>query len=82
VSESKGFVGFVPSTFANRFYVSVTPTITRITFCDLTPDGNETPHTGMVMATTDALALANLIKQLSDDNRKQHPELYRTVGDP
>jgi hypothetical protein len=71
MSESKEFVGFVPSAFANRFYVSVSPTITRITFCDTTPDGNETPHTGMVMTTTDALTLANLIKQLSDENRKQ-----------
>jgi hypothetical protein len=70
---------FVPALYANRFLVSVNPNITRITFVEQISQEDK-PHTAIVMVTSDALALANLIKELSDENRKQHPELYRTVG--
>jgi hypothetical protein len=79
MSERTEFVSFVPAIFSNRFSVSVSPTITRITFSDQA-SVEEKPHTGIVMATADALSLAKLIQTLSDENRKQHPELYRTVG--
>ena len=76
MSESKEFV---PALYANRFLVTVNPNITRITFVEQISQ-EDNPHTAIVMVTSDALALANLIKELSDENRKQHPELYRTVG--
>jgi hypothetical protein len=76
MSERKAFVGLVPTIFVNRYYVSVTPSVTRITFCDQPPLDEITPHTWIVMLTADAVALANLIKKLTDDNRRDYPESY------
>jgi len=71
---------FVPSIFSNRFYVTLNPTFTRITFADQRVTQDEVAHTGIVLTTTDALALANLILKMSADNRAAHPDLYKASG--
>ena len=54
---------FMPSMFANRFYVSACGKITRISFGELL-DGREEMHTGLTLLTEDAVALRDLLNQL------------------
>jgi hypothetical protein len=57
--------------FANRFYVLVTPSVTRVAFGEFVagdPDSDTNFHTAMVMPTPQALQLANLILELHQKN--------------
>jgi hypothetical protein len=76
MSESKEFV---PAVFANRFFVKLNPAVTKITFAGQTLTGEEIPHTGVVLITTDAVELANLILKMLADNKAANPQLYKEV---
>jgi hypothetical protein len=66
---------FVPATFANRFHVVLNPVYTRITFADQTSQTKqEIAHTGIVLTTSDAVELANLILKTFEENKA----LYQT----
>ena len=75
---AEGFPGneIMPQ-FVNRFVVAVDPIHTRVVFGDAAVGINATYHTSVVMSTSDALALANLIVEL---NKKPDPRSVDTSG--
>jgi len=53
-----------PAVHSNRFYVNMGPTI-RLSFCEqATPNARPLYRTGVVMSIQDAIALANLLKDM------------------
>jgi len=60
-----------PSLFVNRFYAGVSPDMTRISFGE-TVDGTKTAyHTAIIMSTSDAKELADLILKLIKLNQAE-----------
>jgi hypothetical protein len=76
MSESKEFV---PAVFSNRFFVKLNPAVTKITFADQTTTNEEIAHTGVVLLTSDAVELANLILRIFEENKTANPQLYKEV---
>ena len=71
--------------FANRFYVLVTPSVTRVAFGEFVagdPDVDTNFHTAMVMPTNNALQLAKLILELHEKNIARNRDSTDTRDGP
>jgi hypothetical protein len=60
----------VQAIYVDSFFVSVTPSITRITFAELTNENEACWRSAVVLPTSDATELARIIFELVDKGEK------------
>jgi len=58
----------VAATYVDSFFVSVTPTITRISFAEITNEGESMWRLAVVLPTVDAKELSRIIAELAAKN--------------
>jgi hypothetical protein len=59
------------ATYVDSFYVSVTAVITRISFAEVTNEGESIWRVAVALPTSDAIELARIINELATKNTEE-----------